>query len=360
MNIKNRTIYLCALISLCASTLFAQNVSIAGGSFVMGGSGSANSSWRNLPTHSIILNDFKIGMKEVTNADYLSFLQAYDAQVEGVVVNGTYAGNPLLKEYAYGIYKNEAGEWTVDEAYKKHPVSSITWYGADAYCKWVGGRLPSEAEWEYAARGGASSKGYTYAGSNTLASVAWCHLNNPGVGSEVGKLAANELGLYDMSGSVAEWTQDNFGYYSDATYDGGSNPKGVTDGCAKVIRGGGRMSVSFECSVFHRESLAPAEASSVVGFRVVFDRGTGIEETQDDVASTLLYPNPASTEVHISNASALTKLTISTLQGAPIKQFIGIIPETLSVTDLVVGTYLVQMGNETTGRNSVGKLMIVR
>lgn len=326
----------------------------------MGGTGAVNSSWRNLPTHSVKLNDFKLGIKEVTNADYLAFLKVYDPQAEGLVINGTYVGNPLLKEYVYGIYKNGAGEWTVDEAYKKYPVSSITWYGADAYCKWINGRLPSEAEWEYAARGGASSKGYTYAGSNTLASVAWCHLNNPGIGSEVGKLAANELGLYDMSGSVAEWTQDNFGYYSDVTYDGGSNPKGVTDGCAKVIRGGGRMSASFECSVFHRESLAPADASSVVGFRVAVDTGTGIEETKDDVVSTFLYPNPVSTEAHVSNAGELSKLTISTLQGAPIKQFTGTIPETLSVTDLVAGTYLVQIVNKTTGKTNTEKMMIVR
>ncbi|MFA6873206.1 MAG: SUMF1/EgtB/PvdO family nonheme iron enzyme [Bacteroidaceae bacterium] len=336
-------------------------MSITGGSFSMGGSSTANSSWHNLPTHSVILNNFKLGINEITNAEYLTFLKAYDPKSEGVVVSGTYAGNPLLKEYAYGIYKNESGEWTVADAYKKYPVSSVTWYGADAYCKWVGGRLPSEAEWEYAARGGASSKGYTYAGSNTLANVAWCNLHNPGVGSEVGKLAANELGFYDMSGSVSEWTQDSFGYYFDHTYDGGSNPKGVSDGSAKVIRGGGRMSVSFECSVFHRESLAPAEASSVVGFRVAFDMGDGIEETKEDPASTLLlYPNPASTEVHISNSAAFKKLTISTLEGGSIKQFTGTIPETFSVADLIEGTYLVRAMKEITGKNSTEKLMIVR
>ncbi len=156
-----------------------------------------------------------------------------------------------------------------------HPVVLVSWNDAIAYCKWLSRkigttiRLPTEAEWEYAARGGQKSRGYKYAGSNNPAVVAWYIVNSGGRTHPVGKNQPNELGLYDMSGNVFEWCQDWYArdYYSRSPRN---NPQGPTSGTFRVIRGGSWFCLDPKgVRVAFRYFLSPSYSFNTVGFRVV-------------------------------------------------------------------------------------------
>ena len=126
-------------------------------------------------------------------------------------------------------------------------------------------RFPTEAEWEFAARGGTKSGGYTYSGSNTVDDVAWYSSNSGSKTHEVGTKKANELGLYDMSGNVWEWCADWYGSYSSSAQ---TNPTGPTTGSDRVIRGGGWLNFASSCRVANRNLYAPSYRNSDLGFRL--------------------------------------------------------------------------------------------
>ena len=126
-------------------------------------------------------------------------------------------------------------------------------------------RFPTEAEWEYAAKGGNKSKGYTYAGSNTIDDVAW-YTSNSGSKTHIVKTkAANELGLYDMSGNVWEWCYDWYGTYPSTAQ---TNPTGATSGSSRVDRGGSRTGTAANCRTANRHDNAPSNRGYGVGFRL--------------------------------------------------------------------------------------------
>jgi len=153
----------------------------------------------------------------------------------------------------------------------KCPVERISWLEIQEFVKRLNEltgksyRLPSEAEWEYAARGGNKSMGYKYSGSQSVGDVAWFDQNSGKKTHPVGTKLPNELGLYDMSGNVREWCQDFYGPYSASSV---SNPKGPSKGTLAVIRGGSWYSFNVHCRVTLRYQYGTSLRGNTFGFRL--------------------------------------------------------------------------------------------
>jgi formylglycine-generating enzyme required for sulfatase activity len=145
-------------------------------------------------------------------------------------------------------------------------TSNTTWDAATADWSANGYRLPTEAEWQFAARGGNSSNGYTYAGSDTIEDVAWYSTNSSDKTHPAGTKTANELGLYDMSGNVREWCWD---WYDNYPTSAQSDYRGAASGSNRVRRGGSWYYVASGCTVAYRGSYYPYFRDVDVGFRVV-------------------------------------------------------------------------------------------
>ena len=150
------------------------------------------------------------------------------------------------------------------------PVEQVSWNDCQTFISKLNTltgrtfRLPSEAEWEFAARGGNASEGYTYSGSNTVGDVAWYDSNSSSKTHEVATKAPNELGIYDMSGNVWEWCQDWYGSYSSSAQ---TNPTGPTSGSFRVYRGGGWNYFDYNCRVAVRDYVTP-DFNYFSGFRL--------------------------------------------------------------------------------------------
>ena len=160
------------------------------------------------------------------------------------------------------------------------PIESVSWNDCQTFIRKLNKRtdkkfrLPTEAEWEFAARGGTKSAGYKYSGSNDVNAVAWYSVNaydiggsSPDYGTHVVKTKKpNELGIYDMSGNVWEWCYDWCGNYSDGAQ---SNPQGPTTGSRRVIRGGGWYSYARHCRSSSRDHCSPGLRYITIGLRLV-------------------------------------------------------------------------------------------
>ncbi len=225
---------------------------VKGGSFTMGATAEQGSfawDWER-PTHDVILSDYYIGETVVTQAFWQAVMD----------------GNP-------SFYKNHS-----------YPVTDVSWEDCQEFIKKLNEltgmdfRLPTEAEWEYAARGGNKSKGYMYAGGNTLADVAWFNINSYNHLPPIKRKQANELGIYDMSGNVYEWCQDWFGSYSSSAQ---MNPIGPPSGSYRVHRGGSWNSTYTRCRVSHRDYTLPTEHSWLLGLRLALSINDSINDLND-------------------------------------------------------------------------------
>jgi len=154
------------------------------------------------------------------------------------------------------------------------PVEGVSWLDVQRYISKLNEktgknfRLPTEVEWEYAAKGGKYSKNFIYPGSNSIFEVAWFNENSKSRTHPVGKKKPNELGLYDMSGNVWEWC---FDWYDDAYWASGdkTNPTGPTSGVGRVLRGGSGGTDADDCTSTMRGKFNPSARSNRVGFRLV-------------------------------------------------------------------------------------------
>jgi sulfatase modifying factor 1 len=217
---------------------------ISPGTFMMGCSqGDNDCSDPEKPAHRVIMHrDYWIGQTEVTVAAYRRFADATKTKM------------PPSGPKSYH-------DWTED----KLPIIDVTWGEANQFCAWAGGRLPSEAEWEYAARGGSSQTRY-----GTLSEIAWCKENAGNHTHEVATRLPNAYGLFDMLGNVWEWVND----WYDANYyqtNVAQDPPGPASGQEKVLRGGSWIVNSTLLRVSDRYSIKPDARSDFFGFRCVSD-----------------------------------------------------------------------------------------
>ncbi len=270
---KKLSVLILLLFSLAFSEEFKVNnmTLVEGGTFKMG---SRDGRGNERPVHKVTVSSFYISKYEVTNAEYCQFLNDYKSDK---VKNGEYSGKIMINYLGHCTLEKcriikSGSSYLVEKGYEDYPVIYVTWYGANEYCKWLSAktglnyRLPTEAEWEYAARGGNKSRGYKYAGSDNPNDVAWCSGNSGGRAHPVGKKKPNELGLYDMSGNVYEWCSDWYGDYSREPIN---NPTGASTGSGRVYRGGAHGWVDFYGLVTKRYSTSPQHSRDDIGFRLV-------------------------------------------------------------------------------------------
>jgi formylglycine-generating enzyme required for sulfatase activity len=218
-------------------------VTVPAGEFQMGcDEGNPNESCISdaQPLHTVYLDAYAIDKHEVTNAQYAEFLNAEGNQEEG--------GATWLDADDDDVRIHQNGVWQADAGYEDHPVVEVSWYGARAYCQWQGKRLPTEAEWEKAARGDSDIRVYPW--GDDAPDCLRLNYYHSGTGYCVGDTTqvgsypsgASPYGALDMSGNVSEWVNDWFdsNYYSTYPVDGWpSNPSGPATGTYKVLRGGG-------------------------------------------------------------------------------------------------------------------------
>ncbi|MCK9453493.1 MAG: SUMF1/EgtB/PvdO family nonheme iron enzyme [Bacteroidales bacterium] len=186
-----------------------------------------------------------------------------------------------VSDYYIGKYEVTQQQWKAimgkSPSYNKNcdncPVEVVSWNDIQKFIKKLNRktdknyRLPTEAEWEYAARGGAQSRGYKYAGSNNLGDVGWYGENSGYKTHPVGQKKANELGIYDMSGNVWEWCSDwyDLNYYSSSPR---TNPQGAASGFLRVVRGGSWLDAAQDCRVGFRFIFTPVGRIYFIGFRL--------------------------------------------------------------------------------------------
>ena len=217
-------------------------VYVEGGTFTMGATSEQKKPDDDeKPTHRVSLSSFYIGKYEVTQALWKAVMGSNPSRFEG----------------------------------DNLPVEKVSWNDCQTFLRKLNAmtgknfRLPTEAEWEFAARGGNRNRGYQYSGSNVLSDVAWYADNSGSKTHNVGTKAPNELGIYDMSGNVWEWCQDWKGSYIGSAQ---TNPKGPSSGSYRVDRGGSWFNFAWSCRVACRYCHTPDYRYFHLGFRLALSQ----------------------------------------------------------------------------------------
>ena len=212
-------------------------VRVEGGTFRMGATSEQEADSDEKPVHGVTLSSYYIGKTEVTQALWQAVMGSNPSRFEGSDL----------------------------------PVECVSWNDCQEFIQKLNRltgrnfRLPTEAEWEFACRGGNNSRGYKYSGSNNLGSVAWYNDNSGGQTHPVGTKAPNELGIFDMSGNVWEWCSD---WYANYTSYSQTDPKGPLSGSFRVCRGGCWIDYAGCCRSSNRRSIDPAYRFSDLGLRL--------------------------------------------------------------------------------------------
>jgi len=237
---------------------------VKGGSFMMG---SNDGSYFEKPIHKVKLDNFYIGKYEVTVAEFRKFIEATDYKTDAEKIGKSRIYDRGLKDKIGVTWKCDDKGNIRPESENNHPVIHVSWNDAKEFCKWAGGRLPTEAEWEYAARGGSNGSSTKYSGSSNINDVAWYSSNSDSKTHPVGTKQANELGIYDMSGNVLEWVQDNWhDNYECAPTDGSAWENRSSS--LRLSRGGNYGYLAGNCSVASRYGNSPGNSHRHIGFRL--------------------------------------------------------------------------------------------
>ena len=228
------------IFSLTVNGVSFDMVYVEGGRFDMGATSEQGSDADSdeKPVHSVTLSDYYIGKCEVTQELWEAVMGSNPSWFKGA----------------------------------QNPVESVDWYDCQEFVIRLNSltgrtfRLPTEAEWEYAARGGNKSRHYKYSGSDNIDEVAWYDGNSGSSTHAVGTKSPNELGIYDMSGNVLEWCSDWYGSYSAGAQ---TNPQGPSSGSFRVLRGGSWYRSARDCRVSYRSSNGPNYGINIFGLRLV-------------------------------------------------------------------------------------------
>ncbi|KAF3363148.1 Serine/threonine-protein kinase pkn1 [Chlamydiales bacterium STE3] len=232
-------------------------------SVIMGGAffrGSTVGNRDEMPRHQITLSSFAIDIHPVSNEQFVRFLEAMGGEKDN-------NHHDIIRMRDSRI-KRTGGKLSIESGYAKHPVVGVTWYGAIAYAKWVGKRLPTEAEWEIASRGG--NENALFPTGNEIEKSQGNFFSSDT--TAVMSYAPNDYGLYDMAGNVYEWCQDWYGYnYYEISLQEPENPKGPHQGVYRVLKGGCWKSLKedLRCSKRHRNN--PGTVNGTYGFRCAAD-----------------------------------------------------------------------------------------
>ena len=217
-------------------------VYVEGGTFTMGATSEQKKPDDDeKPTHRVSLSSFYIGKYEVTQALWKAVMGSNPSRFEG----------------------------------DNLPVERVSWNDCQTFLRKLNAmtgknfRLPTEAEWEFSARGGNLSRGYQYSGSKKIDDVAWYRNNSGSKTHNVGTKAPNELGIYDMSGNVWEWCQDWYGDYHGYSQ---TNPTGPSSGSSRVFRGGSWNGRARFCRVACRNDFTPDYGGNALGFRLALSQ----------------------------------------------------------------------------------------
>jgi len=246
-----------------SSNIYAQKdtnlVFIDGGRYKMGNN---NSEIDEKPKHKVKISSFYIGKYEVTNQEYAIFLNEKGNQMEEnsiwIFLEGKWRNEKCR------IYEKDS-TFFVEKGYENYPVCFVSWYGANAYCQWKGGRLPTEAEWEYVAN---SQKDFSV---EKLNEIAIFKENSEDKINKAGSREANIFGVYDIYGNLSEWCSDWYlaNYYELSPK---KNPQGADFGQMKVKRGGSWYSEKESIYPTNRKAANPNNNNITVGFRIVIDK----------------------------------------------------------------------------------------
>lgn len=237
--------------------LLTEMVIVSGGPFERG----SNTGGRDeMPRHQIILDPFAIDIHPVTNEQFAQFLLVMGGEKD-------HNNNDIIRLRESRI-KRLGGKLSIESGYAKHPVVGVTYYGAIAYAKWIGKRLPTEAEWEIAACGGLKDCIYP-TGSDIDRTQANFFSSDT---TPVMSYPANGYGLYDMAGNVYQWCLDWYDYhYYNLSMQEPSNPKGPLQGVYRVLRGGCWKSLKEDLRCSHRHRNNPGTMNGTYGFRCATD-----------------------------------------------------------------------------------------
>lgn len=236
--------------------ILTEMVVVPGGTYLRGSSEGARD---EMPRHPVKLSSFALDVHPITNEQFVRFLQAMGGEKD-------HNNNDIIRLRDSRI-KRSAGKLIIESGYSKHPVVGVTWYGAVAYAKWIGKRLPTEAEWEAAASAGRDSiyptgQEIERSQANFFSSDTTAVMSYP----------PNPYGLYDMAGNVYEWCQDWYAYnYYDASAVEPDNPQGPPQGVYRVLRGGCWKSLKEDLRCSHRHRNNPGAVNGTYGFRCATD-----------------------------------------------------------------------------------------
>jgi sulfatase modifying factor 1 len=237
----------------------AAMVLVPAGEFLMG---SDSWSGSEKPSHKVYLDSYYIDQFEVSNSAFVEFLNEVGNQIEGVAGKAHWVeeNDPDLNIFRMDVV------WQVTPGRENHPMNEVTWFGARAFCEWRQARLPSEAEWEKAARG---TDGRTYPWGDAeptceMANFAGCYYGSVPVDSYPDWISP--YGVYNMAGNVHEWTNDWYedDYYANSPYE---NPTGPENGDYKVFRGASWFNANFQTRTTYRYPKLPVLTYMANGFR---------------------------------------------------------------------------------------------